>query len=170
MTQTGADPFGFGVAWAEFDTTSFGAGLSVTASEYSYLSGTNTYSDYANRWLANILGANAWGTSLIVGNGSTFPHCMQHQVANLVGSTDGSPPVLAGAVVEGPNSIIGRGVVSGMVTCPPNGVDVFVQFNNKAVYQDNVQSWATVEPATDLSASSPVAFSWQVAGAPSGTP
>jgi len=96
---------------------------------------------------------------------------MQHQVANLVGSTDGSPPVLAGAVVEGPNSVIGRGLVSGMVACPPNGTDVFAQFNSgKAVYQDNVQSWATVEPATDLGASSPLAFSWQVAGAPSGTP
>jgi len=170
VTQAAADPFGFGVAWAEFDTTSFGAGLSVTASEYSYLTGNTSYRDYANRWLANILGANAWGTSLIVGNGSTFPNCMQHQVANLVGSTDGTPPVLAGAVVEGPNSIIGRGLVSGMVTCPPNGVDVFAQFNNKAVYQDNVQSWATVEPATDLSASSPVAFSWQVASTPSGIP
>jgi len=60
-----------------------------------------TYRDYANRWLANILGANAWGTSLIVGNGSTFPNCMQHQVANLVGSTDGTPPVLAGAWLKG---------------------------------------------------------------------
>jgi DNA invertase Pin-like site-specific DNA recombinase len=39
-----------------------------------------------------------------------------------------------------------------MVTGPPNGVDVFAQFNNKAVYQDNVQSWATVEPATDARA------------------
>ena len=44
------------------------------------------------------------------------------------------------------------------------------QFNNQAVYQDNVQSWATVEPATDLGASSPLAFSWQAAGVTSGTP
>jgi hypothetical protein len=29
-----------------------------------------------------------WGKSLIVGNGSTFADGMQHQVANLVGSTD----------------------------------------------------------------------------------
>ena len=40
---------------------------------------------WSGRWLANILGANAWGTSLIVGDGTTFPHCLHHQVANLVG-------------------------------------------------------------------------------------
>ena len=43
---------------------------------------------YDSRWLGNILGANAWGTSLIVGDGTTFPDCMQHQVANLAGSLE----------------------------------------------------------------------------------
>jgi hypothetical protein len=58
-----------------------------------------------------------------------------------------------------------------MVTCPANGGDVFAPFNSRtAVYQDNVQSWSTVEPAIDLTASSPLAFSWLIAGAPSGTP
>jgi endoglucanase len=96
---------------------------------------------------------------------------MQHQVANIVGSTNGKPPILLGAVVEGPNSFAAKGTLTGMVTCPPNGVDVFAKFNgNGAVYQDNVQSYSTVEPAIDLSASSFLAFAWQVAGAPSGTP
>ena len=171
VAQADTDPFGFGFPWGVFDTTTHGAGLSVMASEYTYLTKTNTYSDYAHRWLANILGANAWGTSLIVNDGSTFPDCMQHQVANLVGSLDGSPPVLAGAAVEGTNSFAATGVVSGMVTCPANGGDVFAPFNSRtAVYQDNVQSWSTVEPAIDLTASSPLAFSWLIAGAPSGTP
>ncbi len=58
-----------------------------------------------------------------------------------------------------------------MVTCPPNGVDVFAPFNaSKTVYKDFVQSFSTVEPAIDLTASSFLAFSWQMAGAPSGTP
>src|SRR5713226_8381263 len=163
-TQAGTDPFGFGFPWNVYDTTSHGAGLAVMASEYTFLSNTNTYTDFGNRWLANILGTNAWGTSLIVGDGSTFPHCMQHQVANLVGSLDGSPPVLAGAVVEGPNTFAARGLVSGMVTCPANGVDQFAPFNGStAVFQDNVQSWSTVEPAVDLTATSPLAFAWQIA-------
>lgn len=165
VTQAGTDPFGFGFPWATFDTTSHGAGLVVMASEYDHLTGTSAYASYGVQWLANILGANAWGISLIVGDGSTFPHCMQHQVANLAGSLDGSPPVLAGAAVEGPNKTTSRGLVSGMITCPANGVDQYAQFNggNSATYQDNVQSWSTDEPALDLTATSPLAFAWQIA-------
>jgi endoglucanase len=155
--------------WNTYDTTSHGGGLSVTAAEYTYLTGLNTYRDNSNRWLGNILGANAWGTSLIVGDGTTFPHCMQHQVANLAGSLNGSSPVLSGAAVEGPNSIAAKGTLSGMIACPTDGVDVFAPFNGKAVYKDFVQSYSTVEPAIDLTASSFLAFSWQIAGAPSGT-
>jgi len=164
LAQAGTDPFGFGFPWATFDTTSHGAGLVVMASEYDVLSGTRAYANYGVRWLANILGANAWGTSLIVGDGSTFPDCMQHQVANLVGSLNGSPPVLTGAAVEGPNSFAATGVVAGMRRCPVNGVDRFAQFNNRAVYQDNLQSWSTVGSAIDLTASSPLSFAWQMAG------
>ena len=167
VTQAGTDPFGFGFPWATFDTTSHGAGLVVMASEYDHLTGTTAYANYGVQWLANILGANAWGVSLIVGDGSTFPHCMQHQVANLAGSLDGSPPILAGAAVEGPNGTTSRGLVSGMVTCPANGVDQYAQFNGgtgSATFQDNVQSWSTDEPAIDLTATSPLAFAWQIAG------
>ncbi|HEY6251712.1 MAG TPA: glycoside hydrolase family 9 protein [Candidatus Angelobacter sp.] len=172
LTQAKTDPFGFGFPWDVFDTTTHGAGLSVMASEYDFLTGTKTFESFANRWLANILGANAWGTSLIVGDGATFPHCMQHQVANLVGSQNGTPPLLRGAAVEGPNSFAATGVVDGMIACPANGVDVFAPFNgdningNNALYQDNVQSFSTVEPAIDLTASSPLAFSWLIAGGP----
>ena len=171
VAQAGTDPFGFGFPWATYDTTSHGGGLVVMAAEYGNLTGSNTYAAFASRWLANVLGTNAWGTSLIVGDGTTFPHCMQHQVANIAGSLDGTAPVLKGAAVEGPNSISTRGSLSGMRACPANGVDVFAQFNgNRAVYQDNVQSFSTVEPAIDLTATSFLAFSWTVAGAPSGTP
>jgi len=171
VAKAGTDAFGFGFPWNVYDTTSHGAGLAVMASEYTFLSGANTYTDFGNRWLSNILGTNAWGTSLIVGDGSTFPDCMQHQVANLVPVPPNGPPFLFGAAVEGPNSIAAKGTLSGMVACPPNGVDVFAQFNGSgAVYKDNVQSFSTVEPAIDLTASSPLAFAWQIAGAPSGTP
>ncbi|HET8911832.1 MAG TPA: glycoside hydrolase family 9 protein, partial [Ktedonobacteraceae bacterium] len=164
VAQAGTDPFGFGFPWATFDTTSHGAGLVVMASEYDQLTATTVYASYGVQWLANILGANAWGVSLIVGDGSTFPHCMQHQVTNLAGSLDGSPPVLAGAAVEGPNKTSSRGLVSGMITCPANGIDQYAQFNAAALYQDNVQSWSTDEPAIDLTATSPLAFAWQIAG------
>lgn len=179
ITQSGTDPFGFGFPWATYDTTSHGGGLSVMAAECNYLvslgaactlnNGTSPAA-YSGRQLANVLGANAWGTSLIVNDGTTFPLCMQHQVANLVPTPPNGPPFLSGAVVEGPNSITAKGTLSGMISCPPNGVDVFAQFNGKAVYKDFVQSYPTVEPAIDLSASSFLAFAWQMAGAPAGTP
>jgi endoglucanase len=179
IAQSATDPFGFGFPWAAYDTTSHGGGLAVMAAECTYLAalGANCTLNsstspavYANRQLSNVLGTNAWGTSLIVGNGSTFPLCMQHQVTNLIPTPPNGPPFLAGAAVEGPNSIAAKGTLSGMVTCPPNGADVFSQFNGKAVYKDFVQSYSTVEPAIDLTASSFLAFSWQMAGAPTGTP
>jgi hypothetical protein len=118
------------------------------------------------RWLSNILGANAWGVSLIVGDGTTFPQCMQHQVANLAGSLDGSPPILAGAAVEGPNGITATGTVPGMRLCPANGVDVYAPFDGHhgAKFEDNVQNYPNVEPAIDLTATSPLAFARQSLG------
>ena len=161
IAQAKKDPFGFGFGWAQWDTTSHGAGLSVMASEYDRLTGTDRYAIYADRWLANILGANAWGLSLIVGDGSNFPNCLQHQVANLVGSLNGSAPVLSGAAVEGPNSAGDSGTVDGMKPCPADGVDGYAMFSGHgAEFIDNMESYPNTEPAIDLAATSPLAFAW----------
>jgi endoglucanase len=100
VTQAGKDPFGFGFPWATYDTTSHGGGLVVMANEYDYLTSSTAYAAYGNRWQSNLLGANAWGTSLIVGDGGTFPLCMQHQVTNLVAVPPNGPPFLLGAAVR----------------------------------------------------------------------
>jgi endoglucanase len=164
LAQAATDPFGFGFPWATWDTTSHGAGLSVMASQYNELSGTSAYARFSSGWLDNILGANAWGSSFIIGDGSTFPHCPHHQVANLVGSLDGSPPVLKGAAVEGPNGTLYRGFQTGMRNCPPDDSDPFAQFNSHAKFRDDIESFSTVEPAVDLTATSPLAFARQAAG------
>lgn len=161
--QGGEDPFGFGFPWAEADTASHGFGLAAMASEYDYLTGGDEYEAFAQRWLGNVLGANAWGSSFVLGEGSTFPLCPSHQVANLAGSLDGSPPVLAGAVVEGPSDESSKGKLSGMRRCPAHGGNAFARFDSQAVFKDDVQSYTTVEPAIDLTASSPLALSWQLA-------
>ncbi len=167
-TQGATDPFGFGFPWAAYDTTTHGAGLSVMAREYALLTESATFDDLSRRWAGNILGANAWGSSFIVGDGDVFPNCMQHQVANIVGSLDGTPPILAGALVEGPNTFAATGFLDGMRKCPAGGGDVFKKFNaNGAVYKDDQQSYSTVEPAIDLTAASSfLMFSWRIAGAP----
>jgi endoglucanase len=179
ITQSGTDVWGFGVPWQNGDTTSHGAGLSVMASELHYLTSSNSYNTYAQKWLGNVLGANSWGSSFIVGDGSTFPNCIQHQVANLAGALDGTSggtPILWGAASEGPASGATAGTLSGMILCPANGVDAFKKFNGNdgkynssqvAVYQDNVQSYSTTEPAIDLTSTSFLMFSWRMAGRPS---
>lgn len=168
--QARSDPFGFGYPWATADTASHGSGLAVMAGEYEDLTGEATFRTDGSRWLANVLGANAWGISLIIGDGTMFPHCPQHQVANLFGSLDGSAPVLAGAVVEGPSDEASSGEVEGMRACPAGGGNAYARFDNSAVFVDEAQSYTTVEPAIDLTASSPLAFAWQVgqAGRPGG--
>jgi endoglucanase len=167
MTQGDSDPFGFGFPWATFDTATHGAGLSVMAKEYSLLTQSKTFDELSCRWAANILGANAWGSSFIVGDGEVFPNCMQHQVTNIIGSLDGTPPILAGALVEGPNSFAATGFLDGMRKCPPGGGNAFKKFDgNGAVYKDDQQSFSTVEPAIDLTAPSFLMFAWRIAGAP----
>src|ERR1039458_5276309 len=117
ITRAANDAWGFGDAWNS-DTTSHGAGISVMASEAYYLTVSNGYETYSRRWLANILGANPWGSSFIVGDGSsTFPNCIQHQVANLAGAlngTSGGVPVLWGAASEGPSYAATAGTLPGM--------------------------------------------------------
>ena len=176
--QAKADAWGFGYQWEYGDTTSHGAGLAVMASEAYLLTGSQKYDTYSQRWLANILGANPWGSSFIVGDGSTFPNCIQHQVANLAGALDGTSggtPVLWGASVEGPSSYATSGVLDGMILCPADGKDTFKKFNGndgtfhasqKAVYRDNMQSYSTTEPAIDLTATSFLMWSWRMAGKP----
>jgi len=165
VAQSATDPFGFGFPWATWDTTSHGAGLSVMASEYDHLTGTTTYAADADEWLGNILGANGWGLSFIVGDGAKFPDCLQHQVANLAGSLNGTGSVLAGAAVEGPNSKATTGSVSGMIACPANGTDTYAPFNSStAEFRDNMQSFSNTEPAIDLTAASPLAFAWRMSG------
>ena len=157
-------PFAFGYPWSSSDTVSHGAGLSIMASEYDALTGSTTFSAQAQGWMDNILGTNPWGASFIIGDGSTFPDCPQHQVANLAGSTDGASPVLAGAAVEGPTAHASKGLVSGMIACPGGkgkAADPYAQFNGHgAVYKDNVQSYSTNEPAIDLTAATPLAMAW----------
>jgi endoglucanase len=163
------DPFEFGYPWSKGDTPAHGAGLSVMAAEYAFAARSEAHDRFSRRWMGNILGANAWGASFIVGDGGTFPKCIHHQIANLAGSLDGTPPLLDGALVEGPNSRGITGGSAGMLACPPGGRSRFAAFDgNGAVFVDTTQSYVTVEPAIDLTAPSLLMFAWRIAGAPAG--
>jgi endoglucanase len=166
-TRANQDPFRFGASWGGGDTPSHGAGLAVMASEYDNLTKSKEYDVYSRGWMGNILGANAWGTSFIVGDGSTFPRCPHHQVANLLGVNDPPTPILVGALVEGPIEKPESGAPGGAKTCPANGSDTFSKFDgNGAVYKDDVRFYATNEPAIDLTAPSFLMFAWRMANEP----
>jgi endoglucanase len=165
VAQAQTDPFRFGFTWAQWDTTTHGTGLSVEASEYDELTHTSRYAEWSTRWLNNVLGANAWGTSLIVGDGTTYPRCLQYQPSNILPWQGGQPIPLVGAAVEGPNSFSATGSLDGMKACPANGKDAFARFNSKtAVWTDNVEAYSNTEPAIDLTATSPLAFARQALG------
>jgi endoglucanase len=165
-SKAGSDIFHAGGNYANFDVDSHTFGLVATEAMYRAASGDTSYATFATEQRDWLLGANAWGTSFMVGEGTTFPHCMQHQVANLKGSTNGSAPVATGAVVNGPNS---SGQFSGglgdyqdgMVKCPPSGDPYKTFTGHGSRYVDDVRSWQASEPALDMTGSAIIAAALQ---------
>src|SRR5215470_11592770 len=153
------DPFGLGITLGQGDASPHAFGLAVTNALYQHYGGSGAYRAFAQQQLNFALGANAWGSSFVVGAGDTFPHCMQSEVANLVGSLTGKGQIQVGATTDGPSGIgnfYGLGTVKGMRACRAGH---FKPFNTKtAGYEDNVVSWPSVEPADDYTATSTLAF------------
>lgn len=156
------DPFGLGIRYGGGDLVPHAFGVALEAGFYDELTHSDTYAGLAHRHLDFVLGANAWGTSFIVGAGKVFPWHMQHQIANLGGSLDGTPPLLLGATVDGPSrgkSKAGDTPEGARPTPWPGGKDPFAPFNGNGVqYTDDVGSWATVEPANDYTISTALVF------------
>jgi endoglucanase len=153
------DPFGAGTTLGASDATPHAFGLVTTEALYHRYGGTTRYGAFAQRQLGFVLGANAWGTSFVVGAGTTFPHCMQSEIANLAGSLTGRGDIQVGATVDGPSdpaNFVGLGSVPSMRPCRAGS---YRPFNTKtAAYEDNVVSWPSVEPADDYTAGSLLAL------------
>jgi len=164
QVRTGADRartdvFHAGGIYTDFDADSHTFGLLATEALYSTASGDVSFAGFATQQRDWLLGANAWGTSFMIGAGSTFPACPQHQVSNLRAAANGSGPVLTGAVVNGPNDPAqfedGLGdYQDGMLPCPADGKDGYAKFSRADTrYVDDVRSWQTSEPALDMTGS-----------------
>jgi endoglucanase len=167
IAQAATDPFKLGFPYPGQDTTPHAMGMAIIASEYDELTGTTTYVDFGRNQLNWVLGANAWGSTWIIGAGSTFPKCPQHQVANLVGNLDGTPPILLGGVPDGPNALLSHGIVGNYRPCPPGGGDYFTQFDGSgAQYHDDVAWYGNTEPCDDYAVHILLAFTRQIAGRP----
>ncbi|WP_433293866.1 glycoside hydrolase family 9 protein [Actinoplanes sp. CA-030573] len=159
--RAAADPFHAGGVYTDFDVASHTFGLIATEALYRSASGDTSFAAFATRQRDWLLGANAWGTSFMIGVGSTFPRCPQHQIANLTGRT------LTGAVVNGPNDpeLFADGLgdpMDEMVTCPADGKDRFAAFTGHGSrYVDDVRAWQTDEPALDMTGSAVLAAASQ---------
>src|ERR1700722_3671927 len=158
-TWAKSDPFALGTDLGNADAAPHAFGLYVTDELYQQAGGSDRFQAFAQQQLNFALGANAWGSSFVVGAGTTYPHCTQSEIANLAGSLTGHGDIQLGAVTDGPSSpdnFVGLGSVTGMRACSAGS---FSAFNSKsAAYEDNVLSWPSVEPADDYTAISLLAF------------
>ncbi|MFG2682141.1 glycoside hydrolase family 9 protein [Streptomyces sp. NPDC048392] len=166
--RAAGDPFRSGVIPSDFDAVPNSFGLLATARLYARVTGDHRYDDFAAQQLAWVFGANAWGTSFVVGAGDLYPHCLQHQVANLAMSHTGRGDILRGAVVNGPND-------AGLLRRPetfdagrscsfaPDGMPWSEFDGHGAGYVDDVRAWQTVEPADDFASTALYALSLTVA-------
>jgi endoglucanase len=158
-----ADPFHAGAVYNDFDADSHTLGLAATTRLYRTITGDTAYNRFGVQQLDWLLGANAWGTAFMVGEGQSFPHCTAGQLGNLAGSLNGAAPVELGAIVNGPNDSAqfsgGLGdYLDGMRQCPPSG-DPYSSFTGHGSrYTDDVRSWQSSEPALDMDASGLLAF------------
>jgi endoglucanase len=158
-TWATGDPFELGTGLGPNDAAPHAFGLFITNALYQRYGGSDAYRAFAQQQLNFALGGNAWGSSFVVGAGTTFPHCMQSEIANLSGSLTGRGNIQLGAATDGPSStgnFAGLGTVDGMRACKAGN---YQPFNTKtAAFEDNVVSWPSVEPAIDYTADSLLAF------------
>jgi len=156
------DPFGAAEPVDEFDANSHTFGLIATVALYDRLTHSHRFRGFAALQRTWLLGGDPWGVTAMVGIGDHFPLCMQHQVANLSGSLDGTTPLDVGAVVNGPN---GRdnfdgglgGFQTGMRHCTAvsRRLDRFDGHGSR--YVDDVRAWQTDEPALDMTGAAVIA-------------
>jgi endoglucanase len=165
QAQAKGDPFAFGSQLGATDASPHAFGLFITDALYRKYGGSGQFGSFAQQQLNFALGANGWGTSFVVGAGTVFPHCMQSEIANLAGSLTGRGNIQLGATTDGPSdpaNFEGLGTVDGMRACSAGH---FAPFNTKkAAYEDNVVAWPSVEPASDYTANSLLAFALGAAG------
>lgn len=166
MAHARQDPLGAAEPVDEFDANSHTFALVATVGLYDALTHSRRFAGFASLQRTWLLGGDPWGVSAMVGVGHRFPECMQHQVANLSGTLDGTPPLDVGAVVNGPNGQDNfegglGGFQDGMRHCARS--HALKQFDGQnSRYVDDVRSWQTDEPALDMTGAAIIAAAAQL--------
>lgn len=130
-------------------------GYVAMAELYEHVFQDGRYAAFATAQRGVVLGANGWGTSMVVGAGSTYPRCPHDQIATLTEN----PTAMLGAVVNGPNK---ADRVHELLTDPrPStcAAGSLAQFDrDDAHYVDDMRISANNEPAIDFTATGMLAF------------
>ena len=146
-------PIGAAAPLTTSDFTSKTFGWSAVASLYQRMSGDDTYAAFGTAQRNVALGTNGWGLSLIVGVGTTYPHCIHHQIANLAGSLDGTGRVDVGAVVNGPNGTSAFASLTPSSTASKcDGLDLTRFDRSDSRFLDQPYAYSSTEPAIDYTA------------------
>src|SRR3984957_2147211 len=138
-TWAKSDPFALGTDLGNADAAPHAFGLYVTDELYQQAGGSDRFQAFAQQQLNFALGGNAWGSSFVIGAGTTYPHCPQSEIANLAGSLTGHGDIQLGAVTDGPSSpdnFVGLGSVTGMRACSAGSFPPFK--NSPAPHRDTV--------------------------------
>jgi endoglucanase len=159
VTNASRSPFRTGVDVTQFDAGSRSFGFAATARLYRSVTGDRSFDAFGVQQRNFALGSNAWGISLIVGVGSTFPKCPHHQAANLAGDPNGGSRILYGAVINGPN---GAENFEELGEMPPGAIpctNSFAPFDGQGSrFFDDLRSWPSSEPAIDFTSTALLAF------------
>jgi endoglucanase len=150
------DPFGAAAGTGSSDYAALELSYAATADLYRTVTGDSRYAAFATGQRGVALGANGWGTSLVVGAGTTYPRCPHDQIADL--SPDRPEPT--GAVVNGPNHASRvRQVLAETRPSPCTHAADFAEFNRRdSEYTDDAGDSANTEPAIDFTATGLFAF------------
>jgi endoglucanase len=163
VRAAGDNPLGAAAGNGGYDYASRQLGYVVTAALYHDVTGDDRYTTFGTAQRGVVLGANGWGTSLVVAAGTTYPRCPHDQIASL---TTGSPaPGMTGAVVNGPNKAERIDELIRREGRNPCSTTSFAAFDrDDAHYTDDEQVSANTEPSIDFTATGMLAFALTARG------
>jgi hypothetical protein len=157
VAAAAADPLGAAAGSGGSDYAARQLGYAVTAALYQRMSGDNRYAAFGTAQRGVALGANGWGTSLVIGAGTIYPRCPHDQIASL--TSPGGALSMIGAVVNGPNTATRIHELLPQTTASPCAAGQFKIYDRAdADYVDDVRVSANSEPSIDFTATGMLAF------------
>jgi endoglucanase len=152
------NPMGAASGYGGSDYAARQLGYTAAAELYEHTFQDRRYAAFATTQRGVVLGANGWGTSMVIGVGSTYPRCPHDQIATLA-RNPATRLGMIGAVVNGPNS---AARVHELLADPqPSScaINSFEQFDrDDAHYVDDTRVSANNEPSIDFTATGMLAF------------